>query len=152
MTPKLGLSLLCKTSTPWGLTYVLRCEPRGGRGYLAPSQTRSCYKRVTSKVTLPWVHMLLYNVTSIMLRVHTDVFMKVYWYSINSVTTMVVTLPPSPLRSVSDREDSIYLSLPDGPLDVSDTWSDSPAAPLLLFLPGLHMFPKYVPPAHSRPR
>ena len=26
-----------------------------------------------------------------MLRVHTDVFMKVYWYSINSVTTMVVT-------------------------------------------------------------
>ena len=27
-----------------------------------------------------------------MLRVHTDVFMKVYWYSINSVTTMVVTL------------------------------------------------------------
>ena len=29
-----------------------------------------------------------------MLRVHTDVFMKVYWYSINSVTTIVVT--PSP--------------------------------------------------------
>ena len=27
-----------------------------------------------------------------MLRVHTDVFMKVYWYSINSVTTMVVTI------------------------------------------------------------
>ena len=27
-----------------------------------------------------------------MLRVHTDVFMKVYWYSINSVTTMVVTM------------------------------------------------------------
>ena len=27
-----------------------------------------------------------------MLRVHADVFMKVYWYSINSVTTMVVTL------------------------------------------------------------
>ena len=26
-----------------------------------------------------------------MLRVHTDVFMTVYWYSINSVTTMVVT-------------------------------------------------------------
>ena len=26
-----------------------------------------------------------------MLRVHTDVYMKVYWYSINSVTTMVVT-------------------------------------------------------------
>ena len=26
-----------------------------------------------------------------MLRVHTDVFMKVYWYSIDSVTTMVVT-------------------------------------------------------------
>ena len=26
-----------------------------------------------------------------MLRVHTDVFMKVYCYSINSVTTMVVT-------------------------------------------------------------
>ena len=27
-----------------------------------------------------------------MLRVHTDIFMKVYWYSINSVTTMVFTL------------------------------------------------------------
>ena len=27
-----------------------------------------------------------------MLRVHTDVFIKVYWYSINSVTTMVVTV------------------------------------------------------------
>ena len=26
-----------------------------------------------------------------MLRVHTDVFMKAYWYSINSITTMVVT-------------------------------------------------------------
>ena len=35
--------------------------------------------------------MLHYNVTSTMLRVHTDIFMKVYWYSINSVTTMVVT-------------------------------------------------------------
>ena len=42
-------------------------------------------------VTLPWVHVLHYNITSTMLRVHTDVFMKVYWYSINSVTTMVVT-------------------------------------------------------------
>ena len=29
-----------------------------------------------------------------MLCVHTDVFMKVYWYSINSVTTMVVTIGP----------------------------------------------------------
>ena len=35
--------------------------------------------------------MLFYNITSTMLRVHTDVFMKVYCYSINSVTTMVVT-------------------------------------------------------------
>ena len=43
------------------------------------------------KATLPWVHVLHYNITSTMLRVHTDVFMKVYWYSINSVTTMVVT-------------------------------------------------------------
>ena len=35
--------------------------------------------------------MLHYNVTSTMLCVHTDKFMKVYLYSINSVTTMVVT-------------------------------------------------------------
>ena len=36
--------------------------------------------------------MLHYKVASTTPRVHTDVFMKVYWYSINSVTTMVVTL------------------------------------------------------------
>ena len=84
-----------------------------------------------------------------MLRVHTDAFMKVYWYSINSVTTMVVTLPPSPLRSVSDREDSIYLSLPCGPSDAWGTWSDSPLAPSPLFLQGLHMVPNYFPPARS---
>ena len=28
-------------------------------------------------VTLPWVHVLRYNITSTMLRVHTNVFMKV---------------------------------------------------------------------------
>ena len=33
-----------------------------------------------------------------MLRVHTDIFMKVYWYSINSVTTMVVTLSEKVIR------------------------------------------------------
>ena len=86
-----------------------------------------------------------------MLRVHTDVFMKVYWYSISSVTTMVVTLPPSPIRSVSDREDSIYLSLPYGPFDVSGIWSDSPAPPSLMFLPGLHMVPNYFPLADACP-
>ena len=48
-------------------------------------------------VTLPWVHVLHYDITSTMLRVDTDVFMKVDWYSINSVTTMVVTVRyPSP--------------------------------------------------------
>ena len=87
-----------------------------------------------------------------MLRVHTDVFMKVYWYSINSVTTMVITLPPSPLRSVSDREDSIYLSLPCGPSDAWGTWSDSPLAPSPPFLQGLHTVPNYFLPAHSLPR
>ena len=30
----------------------------------------------------------------LLMRVHTDVFMKVYWYSVNSVTTMVVTQVP----------------------------------------------------------
>ena len=96
--------------------------------------------------------MLYYNVTSTMLHVHTDIFMKVYSYSINSVTTMVVTLPPSPLRSVSDREDSIYLSLLCGPSDALGTWSDSPSAPSPLFLQGLRMVPNYFPPAHSLPR
>ena len=43
-------------------------------------------------VTLPWVHVLHYNVTSIILHVHTDVFMNVYWYSINSVTNMVAAV------------------------------------------------------------
>ena len=78
--------------------------------------------------------------------------MNVYWYSINPVTTMVVTLPPSPLRSVLDREDSIYLSLPCGPLDASGIWSDSPSAPSPLFLQGPHMVPNYFPPARSQPR
>ena len=36
-----------------------------------------------------------------MLRVRTGVFMKVYWYSINSVTTMVVTINRTP--SFSER-------------------------------------------------
>ena len=41
-----------------------------------------------------------------MLRVHTDVFMKVYWYSINSVTTMVVT-PDHPGANATLNEETM---------------------------------------------
>ena len=67
------------------------------------SRHLSCYKRV---------RVLHYNITSIRLRVHTDVFMKVYWYSINSVTTMVVTFSKGLVREgnkiVLDPGEFIY--------------------------------------------
>ena len=61
-----------------------------------------------------------------MLRVHTDVFMKVYGYSINSVTTMVVTLGATQSKIAGSNEPgedypSEYTTVHHKPITVGET-------------------------------
>src|SRR5437588_4421662 len=54
-------------------------------------------------------------------------------------------------RRLGPVQSSLPIALPLSPLDASGTWSDTPAMPFPLSLPGPLMLPNYFPLAHSLP-
>ena len=86
-----------------------------------------------------------------MLRVHTDVFVKVYWYSINSVTTMVVTHCPRTLTYVSNTNPYLKASLQPDICSDEDIQVIKISTPNLEFIHLCHIYnetPRY---DHSQP-